>query len=112
VGGIALDNIPTRPFNAIRRDTRIFLLRIFGRTTPPWAVLATALLLSAAAGFAEEFAFRGFLFNLVSSSFGLMWGTAVSSLLFGLAHFPLFGVSTVVETLFGLIFALSYIASG
>ncbi|KAJ1414035.1 hypothetical protein B484DRAFT_167357 [Ochromonadaceae sp. CCMP2298] len=112
VGGLVLDNLPYRPFQAIRRDTRILLLRLFGRTTPSWAVFATSVLLSGAAGFAEEFAFRGFFFNIVASSYGLTAGTLVSSLLFGLAHFPLFGVSTLVETLLGLVFALAYIASG
>jgi len=70
------------------------------------------VILSGAAGYCEEFLFRGFLFNIINENVGLFPAFTYSSIAFGLLHFPLFGVSTIVETLFGAVFAYAYWISG
>ena len=112
VGGLIFDRLPFQPFRKISRDTSIFTLRLLGRSTPPAVAAVVALLISATAGFCEEYAFRGLLFTYLAHTLGAPAALIGSSLLFGLAHFPLFGSSGLVESLLGAIFAYSYWVSG
>ena len=52
------------------------------------------------------------MFQATENSFGLGAAYVVSSLLFGLGHFPVFGANTVFESFIGAAFALSYSYSG
>jgi membrane protease YdiL (CAAX protease family) len=74
--------------------------------------MAVSLLISVAAGICEEVAFRGFVYNAIWQTSGETAALLLSSLAFGLAHFPVFGASTFLEVLFGLVFAMSYKLSG
>lgn len=94
------------------RDTSIFALRLLGRRSSPWTAMAVSLLISVAAGICEEVAFRGFVYNAIWQTSGETAALLLSSLAFGLAHFPVFGASTFLELLFGLVFAMSYKLSG
>ena len=49
--------------------------------------------------------FRGFLYNILSRDLGNDFGLTISSAIFGLAHFPVFGANAAVEAILG-IFAL------
>lgn len=60
----------------------------------------------------EELAFRGVLFTFVENFFGTAAAYLVSSLLFAMAHSPIFGANTVVEIVFGSYFAYTFVASG
>ena len=60
----------------------------------------------------EEVFFRGFLYNLFDSAFGYNSALFLSSALFGLAHFPVFGSSAAIEAFLGGVFAFAYIYSG
>jgi uncharacterized protein len=110
--GQVLDNAPLKVCRDIAMDTRVFVLRIIGRSTPaPIAALA-ALLMAAAAGFSEEILFRGVIFAVVDKFAGMIPAYAISSLLFGLGHSPVFGANVVLEMLFGAYFAYTYVSSG
>lgn len=106
--GLLLTIIPWAPLRAMSRDTSIFALRLLGRRSSPWTAMAVSLLISVAAGICEEIAFRGFVYNAIWQTSGETAALLLSSLAFGLAHFPVFGASTFMELLFGLVFALSY----
>jgi len=86
--GLLVDKIPTRYFQNLAQDMKIFVLSLFGRSSPlPNAALA-ALLVSIGAGIAEEILFRGVLLQLINRAFGPTPALLVSSAIFGLAHFP------------------------
>jgi len=71
--------------------------------------MAVSLLISMAAGICEEVAFRGFVYNAIWQTSGETTALLLSSLAFGLAtDFPVFGASTYLEVLFGLVLAMSY----
>jgi hypothetical protein len=75
--------------------------------------MAVSLLISVAAGICEEVAFRGFVYNAIWQTSGETTALLLSSLAFGLAvDFPVFGASTYLELLFGLVLAMSYKLSG
>ena len=90
--GLVIDNLPGEKFQEIARDTRIFSLRLLGRSTSPITAGLVALLVSATAAFSEELFFRGFLYNFIEQSLGTSIAFVSSSGLFGLAHFPFFGI--------------------
>ena len=106
------DSLPFEPFRTITRDTRIFTLRLLGRSSSTALAALVALFISATTAFSEEYAFRGFLFAVLGHNFGLPAAFIGSSVLFGLAHFPQFGSSALVESLLGAIFGYAYYLSG
>jgi membrane protease YdiL (CAAX protease family) len=59
---------------------------------------------------AEEFFFRGILFNRIKKKFGITFGVFSSSIIFGFAHYNQWSLGQVVSIIIiGLILALSYI---
>jgi len=74
--------------------------------------MTVSLVISVAAGICEEIAFRGFVYSAIWQTSGETAALLLSSLAFGLAHYPVFGASTFLELLFGLVFATSYKISG
>lgn len=106
-----LDRLPIDPFRSIALDTRIFILRLIGRNTSIPGALGTATLLSLGAGVSEELVFRGVLFSFICGLFGPLPAYVFSSVLFGLAHSPVFGANVVLEAIFGAFFAYSYVSS-
>ena len=64
------------------------------------------------AGVSEELFFRGFLLNLIGHFSNPELGLLLSSVLFGLAHNPLWGPNTYIETFLGGVFGYAYITSG
>lgn len=107
-----IDRLPFQASREIARDTKIFTLRVLGRGTQPLVAAGVALLLSLTAGFSEEVAFRGFVFLSLDQSVGQISALIVSSVIFGFAHFPIYGSSTLLECFFGGVFAYGYYASG
>jgi membrane protease YdiL (CAAX protease family) len=88
---------------------RDFLIRL----TPVELVV-----LSLAAGFGEEFLFRGWvqqgLFSLMGAEKSIIWGLVgllIASILFGLAH-PISPLYVLLATLMGLIFGGLYWVTG
>lgn len=110
--GFVIDRLPFQASREIARDTKIFTLRVLGRGTQPLVAAGVALLLSLGAGFSEEVAFRGFIFLSLDQSVGQLFALLVSSIIFGFAHFPIYGSSTLLECFFGGVFAYGYYASG
>lgn len=110
--GQIIDRLPIKFFQNLALDTRVFVLRIIGRQTPFVTAVLTAFLLSAGAGLSEELVFRGCLFVYLQNSVGNLSAYVISSLIFGLAHSPIFGASTAVEIIIGIIFAYIFEISG
>jgi len=105
------DPLPSRFFQDLSRDTRFFTLSLLGRPSNPAISALVALVISVAAGYAEEICFRGFLFNSLTHSFGAVSAAVATSALFGLLHAPLLGPSTVAQMLLGAVCCYSYVAS-
>jgi membrane protease YdiL (CAAX protease family) len=110
--GQIFDRLPFEFCLRIALDTRVFVLRIIGQSTSVPTALCVAALLSAGAGLSEELVFRGILFSFVEAFFGPGPAYIISSILFGLAHSPVFGANVVLEAFFGAFFAFSYVQSG
>ena len=61
------------------------------------------------AGFSEELFFRGLVFNSIDSSTNAIVALIASSIIFGFAHFPIWGAShAVVEAILGGILGYAY----
>jgi hypothetical protein len=90
--GLAADRLPGEYFQTLYRDTKIFTLRLLGRNSNPIPAGATAFLVSSSASISEELFFRGFVYQLMASTFDPLSGLLISSALFGLAHFPIVGI--------------------
>ena len=111
--GQIIDKLPGKMFQEISLDTKVFVLRLFGRTTPLPTVTIASSLLSLGAGLSEELFFRGFLFILIQNYLGgQVPAYIISSSLFGLAHTPVFGANAALEAFFGGFFAFSFVYSG
>lgn len=111
IAGVIFDRLPNEEVQRIVRDTRVYVLRIIGRNTSKSLAFFAALFLSAAAGISEEFLFRGVVLTSFQQVFGTSIAIFLSSALFGLAHFPVFGASAFVEAVLGGVFAFSYVYS-
>lgn len=110
--GLVADRTPLDLLQNIRKETQYFTLMLLGRLTDlPKATLYAAIL-SIAAGFCEEVTFRGFLFNAVESISNSDVALVSSSLLFGLAHSPVWGADAILESILGGVFGLEYVMSG
>jgi hypothetical protein len=92
--GLAADRLPGDYFRTLFRDTKIFTLRLLGRNSNPIPAAATAFLVSSSASISEELFFRGFIYQLMASTFDPASGLLISSALFGLAHFPILGIKS------------------
>eukprot|EP01041_Mallomonas_annulata_P007226 gene7226-14737_t len=115
LAGLIFDIIPLKEFQLIARETKLFVLQLFGRgkgETDIWQVLGTAALLAFAAALCEEVFFRGFIFSGIESLFGELPALLLSSAVFGLAHFPVFGANSFVEAVLGGVFGYTYMISG
>ena len=77
---------------------------ITNRANGPLAVTALFLLVAIGAPIVEELFFRGLLFRSFTRKWGPGWGIALSSLLFGLAHFELLQLPALVA--FGVVLGL------
>eukprot|EP00607_Mallomonas_marina_P009556 CAMPEP_0182418164 /NCGR_PEP_ID=MMETSP1167-20130531/2631_1 /TAXON_ID=2988 /ORGANISM="Mallomonas Sp, Strain CCMP3275" /LENGTH=325 /DNA_ID=CAMNT_0024592207 /DNA_START=318 /DNA_END=1295 /DNA_ORIENTATION=+ len=112
--GAAFDRLPFRWSQQILSETKGFVLHVLGRgQSPVWQVALVTLVLSLFAAIGEETLFRGLLLPLFSSlSLSPFLSLSLSSLAFGLAHFPVFGASSLVETALGTVFGLSFLLSG
>jgi len=84
------------------------------KTQNSFAVLAGyAVLTCMVAPFAEEFFFRGFMFTTLRPRIGVVWGSLVVGLVFGLVHAPgapLLGVA--VLAVFGIALCVLYVRTG
>ena len=70
----------------------------------------TAIAIAGFVPFVEEIFFRGFLFQGLASKYGIIWGAALSSILFALAHVV---IGTMIPIfLIGLLFSLLYARTG
>lgn len=110
--GQILDRLPFSACKSIALDTRVFALRVLGRSTSIPGAALTSALISFSAGFSEELVFRGILFSYINLFFGPIPAYVTSSVLFGLAHSPVFGANVVLESLFGAFFAYAFVQSG
>ena len=64
------------------------------------------------AGIAEEAFFRGFVFNVANWALGIPGAFIISSSLFALGHYPLWGANAFLEAFLGGIFCYCYYYSG
>mmetsp|Transcript_18642 Transcript_18642/g.31263 ORF Transcript_18642/g.31263 Transcript_18642/m.31263 type:complete len:191 (-) Transcript_18642:897-1469(-) len=106
-----VDLVPISFFQDISFNTRFLSLLLLGRASNSLIAFIAALVISVAAGYAEEICFRGFLFNSLTHSFGAVSAAVATSALFGLLHAPLLGPSTVAQMLLGAVCCYSYVAS-
>jgi membrane protease YdiL (CAAX protease family) len=77
--GLYVDNLPGKVFKEMSRDTKLFVLRILGSSASAPKAIFIAALLSAGAALAEEFFFRGIVFNSIDASAGLPTAFLLSS---------------------------------
>jgi membrane protease YdiL (CAAX protease family) len=110
--GAMLDRSSIKFFREVSRDSQAFSLFLLGRNTAFLKASLVAFLFSLSAGFAEEILFRGVLFQAVEQAFGLPLALLVSSIGFGLAHFPIFSANMLLEASIGLAFGIGYWYSG
>ena len=133
--GLLFDKIPWTTVQKIRKDTQIYVLKLLGQDDSlkgTLVAIALSFAVSFAAGFTEEALFRGQLLPFIStwlnSHFPLTIDPAlvlnspfpsfdiisliVTSIVFGLLHFPTFGLSAIIEIVLGGAFGLSFLASG
>eukprot|EP01039_Chlorochromonas_danica_P006516 gene6516-7187_t len=110
--GAVFDRIPWDVSQKLLRDTKVYTLMLLGRKTSKLSALGLSFLMSSAAGITEELLFRGVLLTWLHSLLGLEASVAISSALFGLAHVASFGAGSVVESVLGALFGISFIASG
>ena len=68
--------------------------------------------MTATAGFSEELFFRGILFNSIESFTTFPIALVLSSVIFGLVHFPLWGANAIIETVLGGVLCYAYWVSG
>lgn len=99
--GIVVDMVPWRPFQKLTNGTRFFVLRMLGRETNAITAAFIAAIVSLGAAISEETMFRGLILPTLANAFTPSFGLAISSLAFGLAHYPVWGSSTAIETLLG-----------
>lgn len=111
-GGLLFDRIPLKQIQTIHRDTQYFTLMLFGRTTKPAIAILFAALISTFAGVCEEIFFRGFVFTAISNTFNPETALVISSGIFGLAHFPVWGADAFIESILGGYLGYSYLYSG
>ncbi len=112
-GVFALARLPFRGLRDLEEMMESRLRDFLIRLTPVELVV-----LSLAAGFGEEFLFRGWvqqgLFSLLGADKSMVWGLVgllVASILFGLAH-PISPLYVLLATLMGLIFGGLYWVTG
>ncbi len=98
--------LPIRPLRRLARLVRWLLRPLLEGSR--WPEL---LLISAAAGLGEELLFRGLVQNLGQAWLGTLWGLALASLLFGLAH-PLTRWYIAIAALIGLYLGWLWLATG
>ncbi|KAG5185288.1 CAAX protease self-immunity-domain-containing protein [Tribonema minus] len=112
VGSVVLERSNIKLFKEIDRDTQLFVVQIFGAKRSLSNILPAAAIMAASAGIAEEILFRGIIQNGLSNYIGDVPALLVASLLFGLAHNPVPGASSLVEAIYGFTFGSLYIATG
>ena len=136
VAGFIIDKLPVKIFEDISRDTRFYVLRLLGLQSKVLPSLLIALLLSgkmsttlvksqnlpyfqsydsycvhtlpATAAFSEELFFRGVVFRSIEFASTPSIALIASSALFGLAHVPIWGASSLVEAFIGGVLGYSY----
>ena len=123
VAGAIFDRLPLSYPQQVLRSTKIFVLRLLGRSTPNLTAFITALvvaafagnkkttilmyckLLTLYAGVSEEFFFRGFVTSLIANYTNSLGALAASSVIFGVAHYPFFfGAASIMESILGTVF--------
>lgn len=111
-GSVYLERSDIKLFKDIDRDTQLFILQLFGTKRNVWGILPSAAAMSLAAAVAEELLFRGVLQQWGAEQIGALPALIITSLLFGLAHNPVPGASSLVEAAYGLNFGALYLLSG
>ena len=112
--GLVFDKLPSRFARETYRDTKNYVINLVGRDTDVFTGLLLAVLLSLGAGFAEEVFFRGMLFQSIlrATNDSDIAALIISSAVFGLAHYPVFGQKPLLESFLGGTFGFLYISSG
>jgi membrane protease YdiL (CAAX protease family) len=112
-GVFALARLPFRGLRELQEMMESRLRDFLIRLTPVELVV-----LSLAAGFGEEFLFRGWLqqglFSLLGADKSMVWGTVgllIASILFGLAH-PISPLYVLLASIMGLVFGVLYWMTG
>jgi membrane protease YdiL (CAAX protease family) len=103
IGGIVLSVTPSDFVQKVRSSNRVFALRTIGKDTSPAMAAVTVYGLSLFSAVAEETFFRGFVFTLLQQYSNFNFAVAASSLLFGIAHYPLLlGAGSALEVILGI----------
>lgn len=113
VVGLLFDRLPSRFARETYLDTETYVINLLGRDTDVATGFLLSTIISLGAGFTEEVFFRGALFQAVlhSTNGSDFIALIVSSFIFGLAHYPVYGQNALLETFLGGIFCIAYICS-
>lgn len=111
--GLGADQLNGDFFRKVSRDTKIYVLRLLGRSTKANVAFAVSAIISLNAGVAEELFFRGLIQqSIVNYTGDTLIALLSASALFGFAHYPIFGASALLEAFLGGIFGVVYNISG
>lgn len=109
-GVVLLDRKPIGILERLQYTVRRYVVPMF-RGVNPWLLF----LISLAAGVGEEFLFRGYCQEAVTSwlgrPWGVWWGLIISSFLFGICHW-ISSAYVVLATVMGLVLGVLFLATG
>ena len=105
------DKIPMDMIKKANRETKFALLNLFGLNSSPFIVAAVATFVCGVTAFGEEVFYRGFLLTVLSNVLTAPVGIALSSLIFGLLHYPR-GTNTLGQMGLGAIYCAATFFSG
>ena len=118
--GLLFDKLQIQSVQRIRKDTQVYVLKLLGEDRSIKNTILAALvaaIVSIAAGVTEEILFRGELLPFFTKSllpffsqFSEVISLAITSIIFGLLHFPTFGLSALVEIALGGFFGWTFLA--
>jgi hypothetical protein len=93
------------------RERKFYVLRVLGIQSSITQAAIIATIISFGEAFSDEVFFRGLCFSSIHQQFGDNVAIGFSSLIYGLAHYPIFGSNIFIESFLGLIYGASYLSS-
>lgn len=109
--GFFIRDFPIASLRQFFRERTFFVLRVLGLSSSPKTAALIATIISFGEAFADELFFRGFLFSMIHQQFGDDIALGISSLIYGLFHFPIFGSNIIIESFLGLLYGSSFLSA-
>lgn len=107
--GILLQDVPI--LRQFFRERKFYVLRALGIQSTALQAAVIAAIISFGEAFSDELFFRGLCFSSIHQQFGDDIAIGFSSLIYGIAHYPIFGSNILVESFLGLIYGASFLSA-